>query len=149
MSNNRGIPPIVAGLLIVPIVLLLKAIDLNQIPSYVPTYEINSPSEPLYLETYTQPKAELNSENLKAAFPTFSENPSADRGFEKTSTPKALVRPKQEQEEPYIGLIGCGENGSCYGDLNSSGVAKEVFVNGYYRSDGTYVRSHYRSRPNK
>jgi hypothetical protein len=149
MSDNKGIPPIVAGLLIVPIVLLVKAIDLNQTPSYVPTYEIKSPSEPLYSETYTQPKAELNSENLKAAFPIFPENLLTSRGPEKTSSPKVLVRSKQEREEEYLGQIGCGENGSCYGDLNSSGVSKEVFVNGYYRSDGVYVRSHYRSRPNK
>ena len=149
MSTNRRITPIVAGLLIVPVVLLVKAIDLHETPGYVPTYEYDSSPEPLYYETYTQPKAQFNSENLEAAFPTFSENLLTDLGPEKTSAQAALVRPKQEQDHSYLGRIGCGENGSCYGDLNSSGVPKEVFVNGYYRSDGTYVRSHYRSRPNK
>jgi hypothetical protein len=44
----------------------------------------------------------------------------------------------------------CGENGSCYGDISAAtGRAKTVFVNGYSRSDGTYVRSHYRSPPSK
>ena len=42
----------------------------------------------------------------------------------------------------------CGENGSCFGDISKgTGRAKTVFVNGYTRSDGTYVRSHYRSPP--
>jgi hypothetical protein len=46
-------------------------------------------------------------------------------------------------------LPGCAENGSCYGDPNVAGFPKTVFVNGYYRKDGTYVRSHYRSRPHR
>lgn len=29
----------------------------------------------------------------------------------------------------------------------SLAFAKDVFVRGYYRSDGTYVQPHYRSRP--
>jgi len=39
------------------------------------------------------------------------------------------------------------ENGSHYGQLNQNGVPKTVYVRGYFRKDGTYVRSHYRSRP--
>jgi hypothetical protein len=43
---------------------------------------------------------------------------------------------------------GCAENGSCYGDLSyETGRAKTVEVQGYTRSDGTYVRGHYRSPP--
>jgi hypothetical protein len=42
---------------------------------------------------------------------------------------------------------GCAENGSCYGDIsNITGAPKTIAVQGYYRSDGTYVRGHYRSR---
>ena len=42
----------------------------------------------------------------------------------------------------------CAENGSCYGDISpASGRPKTVYVRGYYRRDGTYVRSHYRSPP--
>ena len=42
----------------------------------------------------------------------------------------------------------CAENGSCYGDISqTTGRPKTVHVNGYYRSDGTYVRGHYRSTP--
>lgn len=42
----------------------------------------------------------------------------------------------------------CAENGSCYGDISSqTGRPRTVYVQGYYRSDGTYVRGHYRSRP--
>ncbi len=44
----------------------------------------------------------------------------------------------------------CAENGSCYGDPSAlTGRPKTVHVNGYYRRDGTYVRGHYRSRPNR
>jgi hypothetical protein len=42
-----------------------------------------------------------------------------------------------------------GENGSYYGEPNASGVPKTVYVNGYFRKDGTYVRSHYRSSPRR
>ena len=42
---------------------------------------------------------------------------------------------------------GVAENGSYYGELNQNGVPTTVPVRGYFRSDGTYVRGHYRSRP--
>ena len=42
----------------------------------------------------------------------------------------------------------CAENGSCYGDVSAyTGRPKTVAVQGHYRKDGTYVRSHYRSAP--
>ena len=44
----------------------------------------------------------------------------------------------------------CVENGSCYGDISAAtGRPKTVYVGGYYRRDGTYVRGHYRSRPRR
>lgn len=47
-------------------------------------------------------------------------------------------------------VSGCAENGSCYGDVSSlTGNPKTIHVDGYYRSDGTYVRGHYRSKGNK
>ena len=46
--------------------------------------------------------------------------------------------------------MGCGENGSCYGDISAAtGRPRTVYVRGYTRRDGTYVRSHYRSRPRR
>jgi hypothetical protein len=40
----------------------------------------------------------------------------------------------------------CSESGSCYGDISDvTGLPKTVYVHGYYRRDGTYVRSYYRS----
>jgi hypothetical protein len=43
---------------------------------------------------------------------------------------------------------GCAENGSCYGDISTTtGRPKTVHVQGYHRSDGTYVRGYYRSPP--
>lgn len=47
----------------------------------------------------------------------------------------------------YTGLPLCGENYSCYGDIsNITGRPKTTYVRGYFRRNGTYVRSHYRSR---
>jgi molybdate-binding protein len=37
------------------------------------------------------------------------------------------------------------ENASYYGELNENGIPKTVFVNGYFRTNGTYVKSYYRS----
>jgi hypothetical protein len=44
---------------------------------------------------------------------------------------------------------GVAENGSYFGEPNQYGVPKTVHVNHYFRSDGTYVRSHYRSPPHR
>ena len=32
--------------------------------------------------------------------------------------------------------------------MATTALAQDVYVNGYYRSDGTYVQPHYRSAPN-
>ena len=41
----------------------------------------------------------------------------------------------------------CSESGSCYGDTSeATGKPKTVYVPGYYRKDGTYVRGYYRSK---
>jgi hypothetical protein len=46
---------------------------------------------------------------------------------------------------PPTGL-GCSESGSCYGDIsNVTGLPKTDYVRGYFRSDGVYVGSYYRS----
>ncbi len=51
---------------------------------------------------------------------------------------------------PSTARAGCGENGSCYGDISAAtGRPRTVYVRGYTRRDGTYVRSHYRSRPRR
>lgn len=39
------------------------------------------------------------------------------------------------------------ENGSYYGELNKNGVPRTVHVDGYFRSNGKYVRGYYRSAP--
>ena len=55
------------------------------------------------------------------------------------------IKLKKYNYKPYS--YGCAENGSCFGDISSyTGRAKTVYVKGYYRKDGTYVRSHYRSK---
>ncbi len=62
-----------------------------------------------------------------------------DRTTETVATPATLV------VAPAV--AGCAENGSCYGDISAAtGRAKTTHVNGYTRSDGTYVRGHYRSK---
>ena len=43
-----------------------------------------------------------------------------------------------------------GENGSYYGQISSlTGRPKTVAVRGYFRKNGTYVRSHFRSPPRR
>jgi hypothetical protein len=39
------------------------------------------------------------------------------------------------------------ENGSYYGQPNQNGVPKTVLVQGYTKSNGTYVQGYYRSAP--
>ena len=39
------------------------------------------------------------------------------------------------------------ENGSYYGEPNKNGIPKTVLVNGYTRSNGTYIQGYYRSAP--
>jgi len=42
------------------------------------------------------------------------------------------------------------EGGSYYGQISeTTGLPKTVHVRGYFRKDGTYVQSHYRSRPRR
>lgn len=41
----------------------------------------------------------------------------------------------------------CAENGSCFNDISKlTGNHKTIHIEGYYRSDGTYVRGHYRGK---
>jgi hypothetical protein len=41
----------------------------------------------------------------------------------------------------------CSESGSCYGDISErTGLPKTTYVPGYFRKNGTYVRSYYRSK---
>ena len=50
---------------------------------------------------------------------------------------------KRDDSSRYV-----AENGSYYGELsNDANGPKVVFVDGYFRKDGTYVQSHYRSLP--
>jgi len=50
----------------------------------------------------------------------------------------------------YLPSHPTAENNSYYGQISErTGRPKTVHVRGYYRKDGTYVRSHYRSRPRR
>jgi len=149
MSKRNGTSPIIAGLLIFPIIFLVKALNFDDSQGYPSSVEVNQTSNAYEALTYTEPKAPLNDKNLKAAFPPFSSISSSSLSAGELSASAPLSIPTQPEEQDYLGRFGCGENGSCYGDLNTEGVPKEVFVQGYYRADGTYVRSHYRSRPQK
>ena len=62
----------------------------------------------------------------------------------------AVVYPSPALPNVTPPVVGCAENGSCYGDISgATGRARTVAVSGYYRSDGTYVRGHYRSPPRR
>lgn len=57
--------------------------------------------------------------------------------------PNIRIQPAPAAYAPVI-----AENGTRYGEYSSiTGRAKTVYVNGYHRRDGTYVRSHWRSPP--
>lgn len=57
-----------------------------------------------------------------------------------------LLSTKQPLKSPS--LVPQAEDGSGYGEISEiTGRPKTVFVQGYFRKDGTYVRSHYRSPP--
>lgn len=59
----------------------------------------------------------------------------------------AKISPASGYSGPPTVVSGSAENGSYYGEPNKNGVPKTVHVHGYFRRDGTYVRSHYRSAP--
>ena len=66
----------------------------------------------------------------------------APTGLQTSAAPQAAASPAVKPT--------CAENGSCYGDISTTtGRPKTVYVSGYYRKDGTYVRSHYRSAPSR
>jgi len=70
---------------------------------------------------------------------------------ELTEPPSSVSKssPSIQRPAPSLGKPLVAENGSYYGEPNVSGVPKTVYVNGYFRKDGTYVRSHYRSSPRR
>ena len=72
----------------------------------------------------------------------------------KTQTTAIWKLPRVERVQSTVSTAGgpsfpfVAENASYYGQISQlTGRPKTVFVHNYYRSDGTYVRSHYRSPP--
>lgn len=56
----------------------------------------------------------------------------------------------KQYRQPTYSKPPIAENDSYYGQISeNTGRSKTVYVRGYYRKDGTYVRSHYRSPPRK
>lgn len=47
-----------------------------------------------------------------------------------------------------VGCDGCDDDGEDSGSGNPVAATNEVYVSGYTRSDGTYVKGHYRTAPN-
>jgi hypothetical protein len=66
--------------------------------------------------------------------------------FRSPPSAKSLALSPEPVEKTPPPRTGVAENGTRYGEISAAtGRPKTVFVNSYYRSDGTYVRSHYRS----
>lgn len=66
------------------------------------------------------------------------------------SSYRALLLPKSYSYQRYGPRLPIAENDSYYGQISeATGRPKTVHVRGYYRKDGTYVRSHYRSPPRR
>lgn len=56
----------------------------------------------------------------------------------------------KQYRQPTYSKPPIAENDSYYGQISeNTGRPKTVHVKGYYRKDGTYVRSHYRSPPRR
>ncbi|MGH7133300.1 MAG: hypothetical protein ACREJO_15310 [Phycisphaerales bacterium] len=71
-------------------------------------------------------------------------------GFQQVSpAPRSTATARVPPVPKYTLPAGTAENGSYYGQPNDNGVPKTVYVNGYYHRDGTYVRGHYRSAPDR
>jgi hypothetical protein len=88
------------------------------------------------------PPATGNAPNTATPIPadinTFVKTSGSERVQASSSAPSTAIRPV------------VAENGSYKGEISeATGRPKDVYVNGYYRKDGTYVRSHYRSAPRK
>jgi len=65
--------------------------------------------------------------------------------FKKSSGSQNYTIDYKNRLVPFV-----AENRSHYGQISkNTGRPKTVYVRGYYRKDGTYVRSHYRSRPRR
>ncbi len=74
--------------------------------------------------------------------------PEPDNFLQKQVNYKGLSNYQIQYKQPTYSSPPIAENGSYYGQISESTVRpKTVYVRGYYRKDGTYVRSHYRSRP--
>jgi hypothetical protein len=68
-----------------------------------------------------------------------------DQGTSRDATYSQEQRLQSTPTSPRV-----AENGSYCGQMSeNTGRPKTVYVNGYYRKDGTYVRSHYRSTPHR
>ena len=67
--------------------------------------------------------------------------------LEDVASGNALPRAPTPQPSQAMAGPECEENGTCYGDISAAtGRPKTVEVHGYYRSNGTYVRGHFRSK---
>ena len=70
---------------------------------------------------------------------------SCDSGYNQVGD--SCVAAPSQASSPIVGSPACSETGSCYGDIsNVTGLPKTTFVPGYFRSNGTYVGSYFRSR---
>jgi hypothetical protein len=95
---------------------------------------------------------EKNGTIVASTFPDTQTPPRPDYG---TVLPKSIGSEQvgykgsyyNQYRQPTYKNPAIAENSSYYGQISeATGRPKTVYVTGYYRKDGTYVRSHYRSR---
>jgi len=76
--------------------------------------------------------------------------PNSDSFLRKQASYKSSANYGVRYRQPSYSIPRVSENGSYYGQISeNTGRPKTVHVSGYYRKDGTYVRSHYRSPPRR
>ena len=82
--------------------------------------------------------------------PRTSARPESDNFLQKQVGHKSSANYGVQNRQPSYSIPRAAENGTYYGQISeNTGRPKTVYVRGYYRKDGTYVRSHYRSPPRR
>lgn len=81
--------------------------------------------------------------------PRYSANPAPAYSPPATFLPPRYSASPAPAYSPPVPLprYGCSESGSCYGEISpDTGKPKTVYVPGYYKSNGKYVRGYFRSQ---
>lgn len=101
---------------------------------------------------YLSVTGNINNQTIQSILRSLSKDSDSNisyilRGTDPSSYVTATQKNEKVSDEKSKIVPHVAENGSYYGEISKdTGRPKTVYVKGYYRKDGTYVRSHYRSK---